>query len=319
MDMRFDEGGTSHDATLAVRLPYDWAALLRFLGDRAIPGLETIHGATYSRAICIEGRVGTLTVAPCTGACTAFGVTIRGLDQSRLPAVLARVRHLFDLDADPEAIRAGLARDPLLAQLVAQRPGLRVPGAWDGFELGVRAILGQQVSVSAATKLAGRLVALFGTPLPADVARPDLGLTHLFPTPALLSDADIAPALKMPRSRGNAIRSFAAVLAATPDLLSPGQGLEPAVARLKALPGIGEWTARYIAMRVLREPDAMPVGDIGLLRALDLGQGRPTPAELLARSETWRPWRAYAVMQLWARDSASTPGQGLRARTEMPE
>lgn len=279
--------------------PYDWPEIHGFLAGRAIPGIEHVGPGTYARTIALDGHRGSLTVAPGPG--DGLAVTIRFPDPAAAPAILARLRRLFDCDADPVAIGRHLARDPHLAGLVAVRPGLRVPGAWDGFEMAVRAILGQQVSVAAATRLAGKLVAAFGTPL-GEAAAP--GLTHVFPEPGHLVAADVAGALNMPRARGAAINALAAASLADPGLFAPGPDLDRAVARFTALRGIGPWTAQYICMRALRETDALPVGDIGLLRALDTGAGRPSPTQLLARAEAWRPWRAYAALHLWASDAA---------------
>ena len=283
---------------LAYRPPLDWDWLCAYLAARAIPGVESVVEGRYTRTIRIGESVGTLSVAPASGS--ALAATL-GFPHP-LPDAADRIARIFDLGADPAAIAAGLSADPFMAGLVAARPGLRVPGAWDGFELAVRAILGQQVSVAAATRLAGRLVAAFGTPLAREVSGP--GLSHAFPEPAALVEADIAAALTMPRARGAAIRTLAAAALAEPDLFAPGAGLGASVERLKRLRGIGDWTAQYIAMRALREPDAMPSGDIGLLRALEDAEGRPSARALQARSAAWRPWRAYAVMHLWAHDSA---------------
>ena len=226
---------------------------------------------------------------------------------SALPAIIARIRRVFDLAADPAAIGAHLAKDPTLAPLVAARPGLRVPGAWDGFELAIRAILGQQITVTAARGLAGKLVQAHGEPLPAAVAGAVEGLTHVFPSPAALANTDFA-ALGMPRSRAAALAALAAAVVADPQIFGPRRSLEDAVRALRALPGIGEWTAQYIAMRELREPDAFPAADIGLMRALADAEGRrPNPAELLARAEAWRPWRAYAALHLWSSEAQSQP------------
>jgi AraC family transcriptional regulator, regulatory protein of adaptative response / DNA-3-methyladenine glycosylase II len=215
---------------------------------------------------------------------------------SALPMIIARLRRVFDLAADPLPIVAHLAQDPALAPLVAARPGLRIPGAWDGFETAIRAVLGQQVTVAAGVRLAGHLVALFGTPL----AVTDGNITHVFPQADVLAAADLS-VLGMPRSRVIALGAVAAAVAADPGLLSGSRGLEEAVAQLKSIRGIGEWTAQYIALRQLREPDAFPAADIGLMRALaDEGGRRPGPIELLARAEQWRPWRAYAAQHLWA-------------------
>jgi len=213
----------------------------------------------------------------------------------RLLQVVERARRLFDLDADPGLIGGHLARSPELAPLVARRPGLRVPGTWDAFELAVRAVLGQQVTVRGATTLAGRLVRTFGTPLDP----PEDGLTHLFPRPAVLADADLAP-LGLPRARAATIRALAGGVARGELVLEASRGLEDAVARLAAVPGIGAWTAHYIAMRALDEPDAFPAADLGLRRALGHGAAPLEPARVAELAEAWRPWRAYAAMHLWA-------------------
>jgi DNA-3-methyladenine glycosylase II len=288
---------------LPYRPPYDWVAIRAFLAKRAILGVEaTDPAAAYARTISVAGRHGVLTVAP-GGGC--LQVVLRGVEARQAEAVAARLRRLFDCDADPVAIAACLAGDPILAPLVAARSGLRLPGAWDPFETGCRAILGQQVSVAAAIGLAGKLVAAFGTPL----AEPVGGLTHIFPAPENLVEADVALALNMPRARGAAIRALAAAALADPELFAPAASLEDAVQRFTAIRGIGPWTAQYIAMRALKLPDALPVGDVGLLRALEDGSGRPSPAALLARAEAWRPYRAYAAQHLWAADEAAVKGR----------
>jgi AraC family transcriptional regulator of adaptative response / DNA-3-methyladenine glycosylase II len=187
----------------------------------------------------------------------------------------------------------------VLAPLVAARPGLRVPGAWDGFELAVRAVLGQQITVAAGVRLAGKLVARYGLPL-AGTGLETEGLTHVFPRPEQLASADLT-ALGMPQMRAATLASLAAAVVADPQVLGGGRSLTECVTRLRELPGIGEWTAQYIVMRELREPDAFPAGDVGLLRAMtDRAGRRPSSRELLARAESWRPWRAYAAQHLWA-------------------
>ena len=192
----------------------------------------------------------------------------------------------------------------MLAPLVRARPGLRVPGAWDGFELGVRAILGQQITVSAAVRLARTLVTRFGEPLTLRGGAE--GLTHAFPRAERLARAALG-GLPMPRARVDALRSLSAAAAADPDLFSTTRDLDEAIAALRSLSGIGEWTAQYIAMRQLREPDAFPAADVGLLRALADHKGnRTTPEQLLEKAERWRPWRAYAAQYLW---SAPAPGR----------
>ena len=286
--------------TLRYRPPYDWDGMLAFLAMRAIPGVESVDmsapGGVYRRAIALDGAAGTIAVRPAGG--DKLSVAVRFPKPSALPRILTRVRGVFDLSADPIGIGEVLSRDPDLARMVALRPGLRVPGAWDGFELAVRAILGQQITVVQARKLAGDLVAAHGEPLAAPWAEP--GLTHTFPSAARLARADLS-GMKMPGARIRCLSAMAQAIADDPNLLSPTASLEDMVKRLRALPGIGEWTAQYIAMRQLREPDAFPAADVALMRALTDADGvRPTAEQLLARSEAWRPWRAYAALQLWA-------------------
>jgi AraC family transcriptional regulator, regulatory protein of adaptative response / DNA-3-methyladenine glycosylase II len=282
---------------LSYRPPYDWDAMLSFLSLRAIPGVELVSENGYRRSIAIGRHCGMISVAPADK--NRVDVAVRFPDMAALPQIIARVRRVFDLAADPDTIGTHLALDPVLAPLVKARPGLRVPGAWDGFELAMRAIFGQQITVSAATKLLGKLVLAYGTPLPA-TAKDGEGLTHLFPAPSRIAAADLA-SLGMPGARAKAASALAKVIADDPAIFSRGASLEDAIAKLRALPGIGEWTAQYIAMRELREPDAFPAADIGLLRAMAAPDGRrPQPAELLDCAERWRPWRAYAALHLWA-------------------
>jgi AraC family transcriptional regulator of adaptative response / DNA-3-methyladenine glycosylase II len=289
--------------TLAYRPPYDWDALIGFLAARAIPGVEVVTPGRYARTIALGEDRGVIAVSPAAG--DRMSVSVRFPRLSALPAIISRVRRVFDLAADPVAIGEHLSGDATLAPLVAARPGLRVPGAWDGFELAVRAVLGQQITVTAATGLAGRIVRDYGEPVPEALARE--GLTHVFPSAQRLAAEDLST-LPMPRTRSAALSSLAAAVSADPQIFGPKRGLDEAIGQLKALSGIGEWTAQYIAMRELREPDAFPAADIGLMRALAGPDGRrPTPAELQARAEAWRPWRAYAALHLWASESHPSP------------
>jgi len=292
---------------LGYRPPYDWDSILAFLRARAIPGIEAVSSNRYARTIAIGDGRGVLIVEPAERNC--LKATVRCPNLKNLPAIIARVRRVFDLAADPLAIGAHLSQDPVLAPLVAARPGLRVPGAWDGFELAVRAILGQQITVSAATGLAGKLVSSYGEKIVYRVAL-DLGLTHVFPTPRQLAGVDLA-AIGMPKARRTALSSLAAAVVADPLIFGPRRSLEEAVTQLRSLAGVGEWTAQYIAMRELREPDAFPAADIGLMRAMRDGSGvRPSPAELLEHAEQWRPWRAYAALHLWASEPREPPTIG---------
>lgn len=285
---------------LGYKPPSDWASMLAFLRARAIAGVEVVTGDTYWRTIEVGGAHGIVAVTH--GHKHAQRVRVHCPQLSALPVIIARLRRLFDLSADPQTIGAHLSEDPVLAPLLAARPGLRVPGAWDGFELAARAVLGQQISVPAAITLAGRLRSQYGDP-GGPVADHVDGLTMVFPTAGRL--ASVSPAdLPVPRARAIALVALAKTVAANPQLFRVGRTLEEVVADLRALKGIGEWTAHYIAMRELREPDAFPLGDVGLLRALTDSDGRrPAAAEVLARAERWRPWRAYAAQHLWMADA----------------
>ncbi|RAK60713.1 3-methyladenine DNA glycosylase 2 [Phenylobacterium hankyongense] len=306
--------GAGVTVRLPYRAPYDWDGVIGFLTARAIPGLEAVSPDRYARTLEVEGARGLVIVTPGEG--DYLTAEIRFPKLKALPAVIARIRRVFDLTADPALIGAHLSQDPALAPMVAARPGLRAPGAWDGFELAVRAILGQQITVVAARNLAAKLVAAYGERID-DPAAAELGLSWVFPTPARLVGEDIA-ALGMPRSRGAALEALARTVAADPTIFTPRADLESAIAALSALPGVGEWTAQYIALRELREPDAFPGSDIGLLRALtDAAGRRPTAPELLARAEAWRPWRAYAAQHLWAADAAQP--QTKRTKTDDPD
>ncbi|SFY17000.1 DNA-3-methyladenine glycosylase II [Pseudomonas sp. NFR02] len=278
---------------LAYQPPYDWAAMLGFLSARAITGLETVVAGVYRRSISVAGRHGWVSVEPGVG--DWLEVTVDFPEPAAMPEIEWRLRRMFDLDAVPEVINAQLSQDPLMAQLAAARPGLRLPGTWDGLELAIRAVLGQQITVVAAIRLASKLVAQYGLAL----ASPHAGITHLFPTPEVLAAADLAT-LGMPKARGRTLSGVAQALLDDPQLFEPKASLQDGVARLVALPGIGEWTAQYIAMRQLREVDAFASGDIGLINALAALEGGPVSArQLLARAEAWRPLRAYAAQHLW--------------------
>lgn len=291
--------GSKGEITMLLRYrpPYEWPAMLAFLEARAIAGVEAVVGNVYTRTIEIDQVHGTLSIGP--SGVDALRMTVQFSKLSTLPTIIARVRRVFDLAADPRAIGRHLAEDRMLARLVAERPGLRVPGAWDGFELAVRAVLGQQITVRAAAGLAAKLVATYGEPLARARAGAD-GLTHVFPRPERLADADIST-IGMPKRRAAAVSSLAAAVASDPQIFGISRSLDETIAQLRGLPGVGEWTAQYIAMRELREPDAFPAADIGLIRAMTGRSGRrPSPRELLARAERWRPWRAYAAQHLWA-------------------
>jgi DNA-3-methyladenine glycosylase II len=265
--------------------------MLGFLAARAVVGMETVADGVYSRSIGLNGIHGTVSVW--LGTADALAVELDFPDPAAVPEIAIRVRRMFDLDADLALMQGHLANDPLLARLIAACPGLRIPGAWDGLELAFRAVLGQQITVVAAIRLAGKLVAQYGAPLDSGVP----GLTHVFPEASVLAAADLAT-LGMPKSRGRTLSGVAQALLDEPSLFEPNR--EGGVARLLALHGIGEWTAQYIALRQLRDMDGFPTGDVGLLRALEVLEGeRPPARDLSLRAEAWRPYRGYAAQLLW--------------------
>ena len=288
---------------LRYRPPYDWDSMLAFLRARAIPGVEVVEDDRYLRNIGIDGCVGSIEVSHLPLR-QSLRVNIRFPRVQSLPAIISRLRRLFDLGADIETIETHLSLDPLLAPFVAKRPGLRAPGSWDGFELAIRAVLGQQVSVAAARRLAEQLVIHHGERLSAELIT-DPRLTHVFPEARYLAQATSIE-VGMPGARRSALQALAQAAAADPQLFRPLGTIEEAITSLWKLRGIGEWTAQYIALRALRETDAFPAADVGLLRGAELVDGiRHTVTSLLIRSELWRPWRAYAAQHLWAVAAAS--------------
>jgi AraC family transcriptional regulator of adaptative response / DNA-3-methyladenine glycosylase II len=285
--------------TLPYRTPYDWETTIRFFEARAINGLEKVENGTYWRVIELAvGSIGSIALSHAPEEC-ALRVKIRFPELNALPGIIARVRRMFDLSADPGAINAVLGRDPLLKRLISARPGLRLPGAWDGFELAIRAVLGQQITVRAATNLAARIVAELGMPAEDKLGVP--GLTHAFPRPESFRAIENVR-LGMPRARAAALANVAAAAIANVRLFDPYRDLDEAVARLCEIGGIGEWTAQYIAMRGLGETDAFLAGDVGVQKWFAVDGKRLRPPDMLARAEAWRPWRAYAVLHLWMAD-----------------
>ena len=278
---------------LVYRPPFDWAGLLRFVGARALRGVESVDGDAYLRTVRLGRRDGWIRVRHAPER-RALLVDLAHSLTPALPALLGRVRQLFDLGARPDVIAARLSEDAVLAGAVARNPGLRVPGGFDGFEVAVRAILGQQISVKGATTLAGRFVAAFGEPIDT----PHEGLDRLSPTPqrvAAASESEIA-VLGIVGARARSIVRLAEEVAAGRLALEPGAAPEETMARLVAIPGIGPWTAHYIAMRALRWPDAFPKEDVAVRKSL----GGVTAARADAMSQPWRPWRAYATLHLWS-------------------
>jgi AraC family transcriptional regulator of adaptative response / DNA-3-methyladenine glycosylase II len=282
---------------LAYRPPFDWDALTAFLGPRAVEGVEQIRDGAYRRTVRVTRQEkelrGWVEVRPAP-AWAALAVTVDGALLKALPQVLARVRRLFDLSCHPAEIAGALGR------LAGASPGLRVPCAFDGFELAVRAVLGQQITVKGARTLAGRFARAFGEP----AVTPFPGLDVVFPTPEAVARLDVSAIaeLGIVGARARSIIALATELVAGRLRLEPAANIEGTLAALRRTPGIGEWTAQYIAMRALSWPDAFPHTDLGVRKALRAA----TPADVLNAGEAWRPWRAYAVMHLW-RSLEETP------------
>lgn len=291
---RYGADMTTFTLLLPYQPPWQWQQFHQHFTLRAIPGLEALAPDSYSRSFAIDGAIGWLRVTPVPGQnalelrCTLS--SIRHLDQLE-----HRVRRMFDLDAQPHVIAQHLSGDDMLAPLVQRNPGLRLPVAFDPFEQAVRAIVGQQVTVKAAVTLVGRLVQRIGAP----VQMPGAPLiTHLFPTAQMLAEADLS-GIGMPGKRVQCLQHFAARIADGNLQFDLTDGCATLIERLCNLPGIGPWTAEYIALRAFGEADAFPASDLGLLKAPVWGEGGIDTRRLTARAEAWRPWRAYAAAHLW--------------------
>jgi AraC family transcriptional regulator, regulatory protein of adaptative response / DNA-3-methyladenine glycosylase II len=270
-------------AELEIRGPYDWALMLRYLAPRATPGVELVAGDSYQRTLALDSTQGHVVVRmPRSGV---LMVELSSSLRPRRAGALARLAALFNTDADVRTIDRALSADPTMAPLVARRPGLRPAGAVDRFELALRAVLGQQISVRAASTFSGRLAARFGEPM----AEAPPGLTHLAVTAERLAGARMTQVAQIGLTRARAATVLALARAAVANRIG-------SVAELREIPGIGDWTAQYIAMRALRDPDAFPYADVGLRKAA----GGLSARALRERAEAWRPWRAYAAMHLWA-------------------
>ena len=294
------------EAPLELRLPfvapYDFEGMLAYRAGRAIPGVETVADGAYRRTIVSAAGAGVLEVSRAQGSdgARALKLAIWLPGAPDLFPLVERARRMLDLDADSTAIGAYLAKDRALAPIVSQRPGLRVPAAWDPFELAVRAILGQQVSVAAATTLSGRLVERLGTPFAAGECH---GVPRLFPSAAAIAGAgaDELARIGLTAARARGLAAFARAVEGGEVTLVPDADLETAVRTLCKVEGIGPWTAHYVALRGLGEPDAFPASDLGLRKALaPRGKAPLSEAELLKRAERWRPWRGYAAIHLWS-------------------
>lgn len=280
------KAGSPFAFQLAYRPPLDWDGLLEFLSRRLYAGVEVIRDDSYLRTVSLGGRTGWIRVRPGTKR-NALSVELSPELGRAIPAVLMRVRRLFDLGAEPERISSRLGK------IAAKCPGLRLPGAFDGYEVAIRAVLGQQISVKAATTIAGRFAAAYGEPV--KMPFPDLYL--LMPTAQRVAKSGEAALMKIgvTAARARTLLGVSRAMEKTPNLLEPGADVEAAMLRIKELPGIGEWTAQYLAMRAFSWPDAFPATDLGIRKALGLEDER----RIVAHAEGWRPWRGYAAMHLW--------------------
>ena len=291
--------------TLRYREPCDVAAAFEFLGRRSIPEVEAVDGTRYRRVLASGGWI---EVATAPNA-AALVLRLHGVPAAERPDVVARTRAVFDLDADPVEIDRVLTRSTLLRASVRRRPGLRVAGSWDGFDLAVRAVLGQQISVAAARTLAARLVRRYGRPLTLDAPH---GITHAFPEPEALADAGFE-GIGTTRGVAETLRTVARAVAGRRLSFDPAQPLEEFVARFTELRGIGPWTAHYVAMRALKHPDAFPASDLVLCQVAGAPGPALKPKALSELAEAWRPHRSYAVMHLW-RMAGDPPKRSAAAR-----
>jgi AraC family transcriptional regulator of adaptative response / DNA-3-methyladenine glycosylase II len=283
----------SSEVRLDYAPPLDWEAMVRYLAARAMQGVEDVSSAAYRRTIILDGAPAVLEIAP--GGDGWLKLRVHAGPSEGVAHVAQQARDIFNLDADLTAANRHLAVDPVLGPLVAARPGLRVPGTWDAYELGVRAIIGQQVSVAGAGTITARLVERSGTPVSG---MEKFGLSHTFPSPATLARADLS-GIGLTSARTRAIQNFATAVRDGAVRLDRGISCEALVDSLVAIPGIGLWTAHYIALRI-GKADAFPSTDLGLRRALArLTSDATSPAALAQRAECWRPWRAQAAIHLW--------------------
>jgi AraC family transcriptional regulator of adaptative response / DNA-3-methyladenine glycosylase II len=287
--------------------------MLGYFALRAIPGVEVVAAGTYARTVVVDGVPGVIEVS--RGGDGRLALRAR-LGSEVLVHVAPGVRRIFGLDTDLDAAGAALAGDPVIGPLLAARPGLRVPGTWDPYEIGVRAIVGQQVTVAGASTLAGRLVERHGTRSPAPAAP---GLTHTFPPPSTLAASDL-DGIGLTRTRARAVGAFAAAVAADRVPLDASVPLDELVGAIAGVPGVGPWTAQYIALR-MGQPDALPASDLGLRRALAdpaAGSALPSAADVAARARPWRPWRALAAVHLWTSGHAAARAGAVQPAAERP-
>jgi len=287
---------------LAYRPPYDWEQVRDFLAARAVPGLELVDEHGYARTVTTGRQYAVICIRPAQG--DSLELSVRGAELGSLMQLVSAAKRVFDVAADPALISAAFQSDRLVGPLVKRRPGLRIPGTWSGFECAVRAIVGRQISVAAARTFMARLVAKAGRRIPANAA----GLTHLFPTASEIAMSDL-DGLGLTAARTAALKTLArAVAMGEVDFDDTTENL---AAALTALPGIGDWTAQYVALRALGEPDAFPASDVVLRKMASRGDSPLTERALRAKADAWRPWRGYAAMHLWRASAVRAHGRRI--------
>jgi AraC family transcriptional regulator of adaptative response / DNA-3-methyladenine glycosylase II len=286
------------NVTLNYQTPFDWPMMLAFFRHRQIPGIEQVTD-TYQRTVALKQCRGWLEVKPIVGK-NALQLSLQLNDYSEINQIITRVRRMFDLDANMVEIAKHFTTDPIINPLFQQFNGLRLPGCWDIFEFSIRAILGQQISVKAATTLAGRIAAKHGEKLALEP--PNLNLA--FPTPKALNNADFTE-IGVTKTRHQTLTNWVAYFQDNEAEFQSPIDLSSFEKTLCQIKGIGPWTANYIAMRGLSLPDAFPAADLGIIKALNINENKPTIKQIAVMAQAWQPWRAYAAIYLW--QSLSTP------------
>lgn len=302
-ESKLADRASSLTVRLPYRLPFDWKNTLKFFEGRATPGVEFVSGQSYRRTLSKDGDHSVVEIKPASRD-GYLSLTLHSVNTNALFETVQTAREVFDLDAPMGEIGTALAKDKALYRILRKHPGIRVPGAWDGFELTIRAILGQQISVKAATTIAGRIAERYGEPLKLHADSSDSDLNRIFPTAERLSRARFND-IGIVSARAETIRRTATAVLNGDVSFDSAQDPEEFCNSLRSIRGIGDWTAQYVAMRVLKNPDAFPGSDLGLIKAIRYPE-RVTPKELETLAENWRPWRAYAAMLLWS----SLPGSG---------
>ncbi len=308
-----NDPGNGTTLNLPYKSPFHWEAVLDYFHGRAIPGVEVIHNSAYSRAVEIDGHISFIRIKPSHRE-SHLAVTFYELPNQQLSSAEVRVRDMFDLDAEPLSISSHLSKDPYLASIISRYPGLRLLGCWDAFELSVRAVIGQQVTLKAASTILGRLTHRFGQP----ISKPPIPwITHVFPGADVLAQTRIT-GLGIPGKRAEALKHLAEKVRSRCILFDGSMDVDHVVHRLREIPGIGPWTTDYISMRGMRDPDAFPQTDLVIKKILERLKNNENPGtDINRRINSWRPWRAYAAMYLWKAYSVDlSPGADNKNKQE---